>query len=86
MGSLLILTPHLVLTTSSFLYADPSIRTSQRSGSAAEDGLLDPLILAVSVSDSALSNKDSESDDERSDEPASSIGEAYRLLTAPVKV
>ncbi|BBN02718.1 protein MpVPT [Marchantia polymorpha subsp. ruderalis] len=65
---------------------DPSIRTSQRSGSAAEDGLLDPLILAVSVSDSALSNKDSESDDERSDEPASSIGEAYRLLTAPVKV
>ncbi|KAL2642993.1 hypothetical protein R1flu_010580 [Riccia fluitans] len=61
---------------------DLSILPSSRSGNTAEEGLLDPLL----PQDSSLNNKDTDSDDEKSDEPANSIGEAYSLLTSPVKV
>ncbi|CAM6129355.1 unnamed protein product [Calypogeia fissa] len=54
-----------------------------RSSVEAEQGLLDPLLTRTK----STISKDSESDDEReSSKPASSICEAYRLLTGPVKV
>ncbi|CAM6126172.1 unnamed protein product [Calypogeia fissa] len=54
-----------------------------RSSVEAEQGLLDPLLTRTK----SIISKDLESDDEReSSKPASSICEAYRLLTGPVKV
>ncbi|KAL3696413.1 hypothetical protein R1sor_010489 [Riccia sorocarpa] len=61
---------------------DLSVVRTSRSGVSAEAGLLDPFL----PQDSTSSNKDTDSDDEKSDEPANSIGEAYGLLTASVKV
>ncbi|CAM6105960.1 unnamed protein product [Calypogeia fissa] len=60
-----------------------TIEGNDRSPFEAEQGILDPLLTS---SNSNLC-KDSESDDEKeTSEPASSIWEAYKLLTGPVKV